>query len=207
VPSRLSRRLSAAEVRLVEDWAGLGPDPDELKRICNDILTRRRQGYAVAFEARHIIRAHADYWRLDVPVERDGSHKNRALLKAGPKVVQRLDRALRDMIDLHRRAKDRRWYGTSIVAGEIKRRRDGSPVAPPRPWTRFSRLYEQTLKALHADSLWVTLRDTPAEMWLIPPRGNPAKRRNGALTKALRHAGLSQLQVADVIDALGWTVR
>jgi len=44
-------------------------------------------------------------------------------------------------------------------------------------------------------------------MWLIPPRGNRAKRRNGALKKALRRAGLTKLQVDDVIHALGWVVR
>jgi len=110
VPSGPSRRLSAEESRLVEAWARLG-NPDELKRICIGILARSRQGYGVAFEACHIIRAHADHWRLDAPIELAGSRNNRALLKAGPKVVQRLSRALREMIDLHQRAKDRRWYG------------------------------------------------------------------------------------------------
>lgn len=194
--------------RLADAWARLG-NPDELKRICKDILTRTRprQGYAVAFEGWHIIRAHVDHWRLDAPIEADGTRKNRTLLKTGPGVVRRLDRALRDMIALHRRAEDRRWYGKKIVAGEIKRRRDGSPVTPTRPWTQFQRLYERTLKALDADPLWLTLRDTPADMWLIPPRGNPAKRRNGALKKALRRAGLTKLQVDDVIHALRWTIR
>jgi len=80
LPSRSSRRLNADESRLVEDWARFG-NPDELRRICKDILNRRRQGYAVAFEAWHIIRAHADHWHLDAPVELDSSRKNRALLK------------------------------------------------------------------------------------------------------------------------------
>lgn len=205
--SQSSSRLNPAESRLIKDWARFG-NPDELRRICKDILKRRRQGYPVAFEAWHIIRAHADHWRLDVPVALDGSRQNRALLKTGPKVVRRLDRALRDMIDLHLRAEKRRhWYGKTIVAGEIKQRRDGSPVVPRRPWTHSPRLYERTLKALDADPLWRTLRETPPDMWLIPPRGNPTKRRNGALIKALRGSGLTKLQADDVIHALGWTVR
>lgn len=213
MPSQSSRRLSAEESRLVEAWSRLG-NADELKRICNGILVRPRQGYAVAFSAQHIIAAHADHWRLDTPVETAGTGTNRALLKSGPKVVRRLDRALRDMIDLHRRAENRRWYGKKIVAGEMQRRRDGSRVTSDRPlwvnsrrpWARFPQLYEQTLKALEADPLWQTLRETPPDMWLIPPRGNPKKRRNGALKDALRGIGLTKLQVDDVIHALGWTV-
>lgn len=200
MPSQSSRRLNAAESRLLADWARFG-NPDELKRICKGILARPRQGYAVAFEAQHIIRAHADYWRLDAPIEANGTRKNRALLKKGPSVVRRLDRALRDMIDLHRQAEKRQhWYGKKILAGEIK-----GPAA--RSWARFPRLYAHARKALGADRLWLTLRDTPHDMWLIPRRGNPAKRRNGALEKALRGVGLTKLQVGDVIHALGWTVR
>jgi hypothetical protein len=200
VRSRSSRRLSADESRLVEAWARLG-NGSELKRICNDILARPRQGYAVAFEAQHIIRAHADYFRLDAPSETDGNRKNRALLKKGPSIVRRLDLALRDMIDLYVQAEKRQhWYGKKIVAGEIK-----GPAA--RSWTRYPRLYAHARKALAVDPLWLTLRDTPHDMWLIRPRGNPAKRRNGALMKALRGIGLTKLQVDDVIHALGWTLR
>ena len=207
MPSQSARRLSPDESRLLEDWARFG-NHDELRRICKDILKRRKQGYPVAFEALHIIRAHTDYWRLDAPVELYGSRQNRALLKIGPKVVRRLDRALRDMIDLHRQAEKRQhWYGKTIVAGEIRRRRDGSAVAPRRAWTQSPRLYERTLKALDADPLWRTLRDTPPDMWLIPPPGNRVKRRNGALRKALRGIGLTKLQADDVIHALDWTVR
>jgi hypothetical protein len=209
VPPRSSRpnNPDAEVARLIDAWAKLPGNRGELARICRDILARRQQGYAVAVAAQVIIRAHADFWRLDVGIDRKGSRANARLLKMGPKVVRRLDRALRDMIDLHRRAQDRPWYGKKIVAGEIKRRRDGSPVMPRRPWAHFPRLYERTLKAIGADSLWQTLRDTPTDMWMIPPRGNPAKRRNGALKKALRSAGLTKLQVDDVIHALGWTVR
>lgn len=200
MPSQSSRRLNAEESRLVEVWARFG-NRDELKRICKGILARPRQGYAFAFEAQHIIRAHADYWRLDVPIEANGTRKNRALLKKGPSIVRRLDRALRDMIDLHRQAEKRQhWYGKKVVAGEIK----GTAA---RSWARFPRLYAHARKALGADPLWLTLLDTPREMWLIPPRGNPEKRRNGALIKALRSVGLTKLQVDDVIHALGWTVR
>jgi hypothetical protein len=206
VPSDSPRRLSAQEFRLVEAWGRFG-NSGELQRICRDILTRQRQGYPVAFEAWHIIRAHVDHWRLDAPVELDGSRKNRILLKTGPKVVRRLERALRDMIDLHRQSEKRRWYGKKIVAGEMQRRRDGSWVNSRRPWARFPQLYEQALKALDADPLWQTLRETPPDMWLIPPRGNPRNRRNSALMKALRHVGLSKLQVDNVIHALGWTLR
>jgi hypothetical protein len=206
VQSRSSRRLSADESRLVEAWAQFG-DPAELKRICNDILARPRQGYAVAFGAKHIIAAHSEYWRLDAPIEADGSRRNQALLKAGPGVGRRLDQALHNMIDLHRGAEERPWYGKKIVDGEIQQRRDGSATAPARPWSHYRRLYERTLRALASDPLWLTLRQTPRHMWLIPPRGNPAHRRNGALMNALRSIGLTRLQVDDVIHALGWTLR
>ena len=82
-----------------------------------------------------------------------------------------------------------------------RRRPDGSFVNSRPPWTQFPQLYEQTLKALDADPLWSVLRETPPEMWLIPPRGNPKKRRNGALRKALRGIGLTKLQIDDVIRA------
>lgn len=149
MPSRSARRLSADEYRLVLAWARLG-DAGELTRICKDILTRMRprQGYAVALQAQHIIEAHADYWRLDFPVEAEGTRKNRALLKSGPKVARRLEHALRDMIDLHRKAEERRWYGKKIVAGLMKPRRPRRPDDPfvnSRPWTRFPRVYEQAL--------------------------------------------------------------
>jgi hypothetical protein len=200
VASQSSRRLNAEESRLVEGWARFG-NRDELKRICKGILARPRQGYAVAFEAQHIIRAHAEYWRLDVPIEANDTGKNRALLKKGPSIVRQLDRALRDMIDLHRQAEERQhWYGKKIVAGEIK-----GPAA--RSWARFPRLYAHARKALGADPLRLTLLDTPREMWLIPRPGNPEKRRNGKLIGALRGVGLTKLQVDDVIHALGWTVR
>ncbi|HKW00727.1 MAG TPA: hypothetical protein VJN96_12940 [Vicinamibacterales bacterium] len=208
MPSRLSRRLSAEESRLVAAWARLG-DADELTRICKDILTRTRprQGYVVALEAQHIIEAHLDHWRLDTPVDTAGTRKHRALLKSGPKVVGRLERALNEMIDLHRKAEGRRWYGKKLVAGLMKPRRpDGSFVNSHQSWTRFPQLYEQTLKALETDPLWLALRDTPTDMWLIPPRGNPQKRRNGALRKALRSVGLTTLQIDDVIQAVGWTI-
>ena len=48
-------------------------NPDELKRISKDILGRRQLGNPVAFEAWHIIHAHADYWRFGAPVEAEGA--------------------------------------------------------------------------------------------------------------------------------------
>jgi hypothetical protein len=185
---------------LLEKWARFG-NPDEMRRICKDILERPRQGYPIAYDAWGIIRAHVEHWRLDVPVERKGSRENRALLKSGEKVVRRLDDGLRDMIDLHRQAEKRRWYGKEILGGEIE-----GPAA--RSWARYPDLYERVRKALDADPLCRTLRDTPPDMWLIPPAGNPANRRNGALMKALSGIGLTKLQVDDVIQALGdWTRR
>lgn len=200
MPSPTSRAAKTVERSLADAGTQLG-NSDELKRIFKDTLARRRQGYTVALEAENIIHAHADYWRLDVPVESAGTRKNRVLLKTGPNVVRRLDRALRDMIDLHRQAEKRHhWYGKKIVAGEIK-----GPAA--RSWARFPKLYEHARKALDADPLRLALRDTPHDMWLIPPRGNPSKRRNGVLAKALRSIGLTKMQVDNVICALGWTVR
>lgn len=204
--SRSSPRFTAEESRLLDAWGRLGPHPVELKRICREILTRPRQGYVVAFAAQHIIASHVS-WLLDAPTEAESSRENRTLLKTGPGVVRRLERALRDMIDLHRQAEKRLWYGKAIVAGEMQRRRDGSYIDSRRPWTRNTQIYARTLKALEADPLWQTLRETPRDMWLIPPRGNPKKRRNGALGKALRGARLTKVQIADVIDALDWTER
>jgi hypothetical protein len=88
----------------------------------------------------------------------------------------------------------------------MTRRRDGSWVTSRDPWPQFPELYKRTLKALEADPLSQTLRGTPPDLWLIPPRGNPKKRRNGALTKALRGIGLTKVQVDDVIHAIGWTL-
>lgn len=193
-------RSSKADAEVLKAWARLG-NRDELKRICKDILGRPRQGYSIATEAQHIIRAHVEHWRLDAPVEAEVARKNRSLLKTGPKVMRRLDDALRDIIDLHRQAETRaHWYGKSIVTGEVK-----GPAA--RSWARFPKLYERVRKSLYNDPLWLTLHDTPRDMWLIPPRGNPKKRRNGVLIKALRRIGLTKMQVDDVIHALGWRAR
>jgi hypothetical protein len=131
---------------LVAAWARLG-DADELTRICHDVLTRRRprQGYAVAVAAQHIIAAHVDHWRLDVPVEADGGRKNRALLKSGPKVARRLNRALSDLIQLHRKAQDRRWYGKKIVGGLMTPRRPRQPDGSFASRARRGRVFPSSM--------------------------------------------------------------
>jgi hypothetical protein len=184
----------ADERRLIAAWTALGSNAEarrDLARSCLGII--RSQGHAIALSAYDVTREHVtlEMFRptaTHVQELRDLKEAAAALTTQARSVLRALER-------LHARAERRKWYGRAIRNGRIV----GSAS---RPWQRYARAYARTAELLKIDPCLHFLATTTFE---LPGRGNPLKRRNGALRESLRSVGLTVRQADNVLAALGWT--
>jgi hypothetical protein len=182
------------ERRLIAAWKALGSSAEtksELARVCRDIAIR--QGYAVALAAYEVTREHVTLELFRPPAAH--VQELRDLKEEAATLAKRARHDLLALERLHARSARRKWYGRAIVDGQI--------VGPAsRPWVRYPHAYARVAALLKSDPCLQLLATTEFE---LPGRGNPQKRRNGALRRSLRDAGLTMRQVVDVLAALGWT--